>query len=125
MNDRSSSEGSTSADKLIAGAKVRAEASPVPEEWGYRITLDEGEHFAGRWRGEAVDELNETRRIFLFWDQDDERCFSRTYAVLARSKSRSSSRNDDLADLNMPRTSPAETGRLRLGDFKRPEEKTI
>jgi hypothetical protein len=69
---------------LIGRAKERAEASPVPDEWGYRIVLDEGEHFAGRWRGETVDELNDNRRIFLFWDPDGERCFSRTYAALAR-----------------------------------------
>ena len=76
-------------DELIARARERAETSPVPEEWGYRIKLEEGDHFAGRWRGETVDDKNtdddgKPKRIFLFWDGDDAACFSRTYAALAR-----------------------------------------
>jgi hypothetical protein len=69
---------------LLSRTKERAEASPVPEEWGYRVQLDEGEHFIGRWRGETIDEANENRRIFLLWDEDCEPCFSRFYAALGR-----------------------------------------
>jgi hypothetical protein len=65
-------------------ARQRAEISPIPDEWGYRIALDEGEHFVGRWHGETVDEQNDNRRVFLFWDQQGQRCFSRFYVALAR-----------------------------------------
>jgi hypothetical protein len=71
-------------DDLLARAKERAEASPIPEDWGYRITLEEGDHFVGRWRGETVDEQNDRRRVFLFWNEAGEKCFSRFYAALGR-----------------------------------------
>lgn len=71
-------------DDLIARAKERAEATPIPDGWGYRIVLEEGEAFVGRWRGQTTDEANENRQIFLFWDEAGEQCFSRTYAALAR-----------------------------------------
>jgi hypothetical protein len=69
---------------LIARAKQRAESGGIDENWGYRIKLDPGDSFVGRWRGETVDEQNENRRVFLFWDEDGERCFSRHYAALGR-----------------------------------------
>jgi hypothetical protein len=71
---------------LLARAKERAESSPtpIPDEWGYRLALDEGEYFNGRWRGETVDEENNNRRVFLLWDQEGQRCFSRFYVALAR-----------------------------------------
>ena len=71
-------------DDLIARAKTRAESPATPEEWGYRVTLDEGESFVGRWRGRTVDEDNENRSIYLFWDESGEQCFSRQYASLER-----------------------------------------
>ena len=71
-------------DELIARAKERAETTPTPEEWGYRITLEEGESFVGRWRGQTVDEDNSNRSIYLFWDESSEWCFSRSYASLDR-----------------------------------------
>jgi hypothetical protein len=71
-------------DELIAAAKARAEAPPAPEEWGYRVALEEEETFVGRWRGETVDEDNENRRIFLVWDEAGEPAFFRYYASLGR-----------------------------------------
>jgi hypothetical protein len=70
-------------DDLIARARARAEALPVPEGWGYRIVLDEGEVFVGRWRGETTNEDN-GRRIYLLWDEDDQPCYSRDYTALGR-----------------------------------------
>lgn len=71
-------------DDLIARATERAEAPAIPEDWGYRVALEEGESFVGRWRGDSTDELNNNRRIHLLWDQDGQRCFSRSYAALDR-----------------------------------------
>jgi hypothetical protein len=71
-------------DRLLELARQRAESSPVPAEWGYRVALDEAEYFVGRWRGETVDEENNNRRVFLFWDQQGQRCFCRFYVALAR-----------------------------------------
>ena len=71
-------------DDLIARAKERTEASPTPEEWGYRIALENGDHYLGRWRGDAVDENNSNGPIYLAWDQDGEPCYSRHYAALER-----------------------------------------
>jgi hypothetical protein len=71
-------------DDLILRAKERAETTPAPNDWGYRLILDPGDGFVGRWRGETTDLGNEGRRIFLFWDADGERCFSRFYAALGR-----------------------------------------
>jgi hypothetical protein len=76
----------TTLNDLVARAKERAESSPtpIPFAWGYRLVLDEGEYFDGRWRGETVDEHNNNRRVFLFWDQQGQNCFSRFYVALAR-----------------------------------------
>jgi hypothetical protein len=71
-------------DELIARAKERSEASPVPEEWGYRIKLEPNDVFTGRWRGEVADEQNDNRRVFLLWDEAGEKAFSRFYAALGR-----------------------------------------
>jgi hypothetical protein len=71
-------------DGLVARAKERAEGSPVPEEFGYRLVLNEHEHFVGRWRGETIDEANGDRAVYLLWDADDQPCFSRHYAALGR-----------------------------------------
>jgi hypothetical protein len=71
-------------DDLIARAKERAETPPTPEEWGYRVQIEEGESFVGRWHTETVDEDNNNRPIYLFWDESGEPCFSRHYASLER-----------------------------------------
>jgi hypothetical protein len=76
--------------ELIARAKERAESSPTLGSWGYRIALDPQDVFVGRWRGETTDEDNDDRRIFLFWDQDGQPCFSRFYAALGREIDRAS-----------------------------------
>jgi hypothetical protein len=75
-------------DDLIARAKERAEGPPVPEEWGYRVTLEEGESFVGRWRERTVDVDNEDRPIYLLWDAEGAECFSRHYASLERELTR-------------------------------------
>jgi hypothetical protein len=77
----------TARDDLISRARERAEAPPIPEEWGYRIALEEGESFVGRWRDRTVDEDND-RPIYLFWDESGEPCFSRHYASLERELNR-------------------------------------
>src|SRR5262245_34622041 len=75
----------TGHDDLLTRAQERAESKPIPVEWGsYRIQLDEGDSFIGRWRGSATDELNDDRPIYLFWDENEEPCFSRSYAALTR-----------------------------------------
>jgi hypothetical protein len=78
-----------SRDDLLARARGRAEVSPVPDGWGYRVVLEEGDWFYGRWRGETIDEHStddngNPRRIFLLWDEHDRLCFSRYYAALGR-----------------------------------------
>jgi hypothetical protein len=75
-------------DDLIQRAKERAETPPTPEEWGYRIQIEEGGSFAGRWHTETVDEDNNNRPIYLFWDEDGEACFHRHYASLERELAR-------------------------------------
>jgi len=72
-------------DDLFAQARERAATKATPEDWGRRITeLDEEESgFTGRWRGESVDEEN-GRPVYLFWDDDGARCFSRYYTSLGR-----------------------------------------
>ena len=37
----------TGRDELIARAQDRAETKPSPEEWDYRVVLNEGETFVG------------------------------------------------------------------------------
>ena len=71
-------------DQLIAAATERADTTPIPQDWGYRVALEPGDSFVGRWRGETVDEEHEGRRIFLPVDEDDQPCFSRFYAALGR-----------------------------------------
>ena len=70
-------------DDLVARARERAEQT-TPDDWGHRITLEEGEHFLGRWRGETTDAANENRRVYLLWDEDDQPCYSRHYVALGR-----------------------------------------
>jgi hypothetical protein len=55
-------------------------------EWGYRVTLETGEHFEGRWRGETIATGGDygDQRLFLLWDRDGQECYVRGYAALAR-----------------------------------------
>ncbi len=69
-------------DELIARAEEDEQTPLVDPTWGYRISLEPGETFVGRWRGLTVDEANENRPVYLFWDEAGERCFSRHYASL-------------------------------------------
>jgi hypothetical protein len=71
-------------DELIRRAQERATSLPTPEEWGYRVVLDEGDAFVGRWRGKTTDPDNADRRVFLCWDEDGGSCFHRLYASLGR-----------------------------------------
>ena len=71
-------------DDLIGRARDRAETAPTHSQLGYRVAVDENEHFSGRWRGETADPDNEDRRVYLLWDVNGQRCFSRTYTALAR-----------------------------------------
>jgi len=74
----------TDHDDLVTRAKERAESKAIPDEWGYRVALEEEEAFLGRWRGDAVDEANDDRPIHLLWDEEGQLCFSRHYAALER-----------------------------------------
>lgn len=85
MNETVSNSGR---DELIARAKERAEGTPTPEEWGYRITLEEGESFVGSWKDRTVDEDHDDRPVYLFLDEAGEDCFSRHYASLERELTR-------------------------------------
>jgi hypothetical protein len=76
-------------DELIARARERADTPAVPVEWGYRVVLDNEEEFVGRWRGETTDPDNadqqgNPRAVYLLWDEQNEPCYSRTYAALGR-----------------------------------------
>jgi hypothetical protein len=76
-------------DGLLDLARERAESSPIPADWGYRLVLEVGESFQGRWRGEVedpdnVDDRGKPRRVFLLWDGDGEPAFVRSYSSLAR-----------------------------------------
>jgi hypothetical protein len=73
-----------SRNDLVARARERANAPLQPEAWGYRVGLDPGDVFAGRWRGETIDEANNNRRVYLLWDDDDEPCWHRHYTALGR-----------------------------------------
>jgi len=76
---------------LMARARERAEAQGQggSDDWGYRLALEEGGEFLGRFRGETTDPNNadqngNPRRIFLLWDEHNQRCYSRSYAALNR-----------------------------------------
>lgn len=72
-------------DDLLARARDRAaQTAATPDEWGYRVQLEPGDTFVGRWCGETTDLGNDGRRVFLLWDSDGEACYSRFYAALGR-----------------------------------------
>jgi hypothetical protein len=70
-------------DDMNERALAQANAGPDSGENGYRIHLDVGQTFQGRYRGETVDAQFD-RAIFLFWDRDDQTCYMREYASLRR-----------------------------------------
>ena len=77
----------TDSRELLARARERADAPPTPAEWGSRVALEEQESFCGRWRGETVDEDNDSRPIYLLWGEGGS---SATRAHMWRSRARSS-----------------------------------
>jgi len=54
--------------------------------WGYRIALEEGEAFSGRFRGEELVTGGEygDQTLYLFWDGDGVNCYMRGHASLVR-----------------------------------------
>lgn len=71
-------------DSLIDRARQNANENDAGE-WGYRVELDIGAAFEGRYRGETTtsSEYGE-QRVFLFWDRDGALCFMYGKARLAR-----------------------------------------
>jgi hypothetical protein len=69
------------AERAQANASERDDS-----EWGYKLTLDPGATFEGRWRGETMATGGEygNQRVFLFWDRDGALCFMYGKARLAR-----------------------------------------
>lgn len=62
-------------DDLLNEARERAEQADGGG-WGYRVTLDEGASFRGRWRGqETTDGMNGPQPVYLLWDKDGAECF--------------------------------------------------
>jgi hypothetical protein len=54
-------------------------------EWGYRVELDVGASFEGRYRGETTTTSDYgEQRVFLFWDRDGALCFMYGKTRLAR-----------------------------------------
>jgi hypothetical protein len=70
-------------DDLVAKAKARADAGGLDESWGELVDLDEDESFVGRYRGLTADPQND-RPIHLFWGENGELRWSRSYAALDR-----------------------------------------
>lgn len=63
-------------EDLLNEARDRAEQSGDGGGWGYRITLDEGASWQGRWRGqETTDGMNGPQPVYLLWDGDGALCF--------------------------------------------------
>src|SRR5262245_13765220 len=63
-------------DDLLNEARERA-AQEDAGGWGYRVTLDEGASFQGRFRGQETTSSPEygDQPVFLFWDGDGATCF--------------------------------------------------
>jgi hypothetical protein len=53
---------------LVRRAQERAAGQTVPGHFGYRVALDEGEVFSGRWRRRETDPLTD-RPVYLLWDE--------------------------------------------------------
>lgn len=63
-------------DDLLNEARERAEQGDGGG-WGYRVTIDEGGSFQGRYRGSETTSSVEygDQPVFLFWDGDGAVCF--------------------------------------------------
>ena len=62
-------------DELLNQARENA-AERDENEWGYRIALEVGDSFMGRWRGETVTPTDYGEQpVYLFWDGEDALCF--------------------------------------------------
>lgn len=57
--------------------RARENASARDEnEWGYRVTLEPGDSFSGRWRGETMTSGDYgEQRVYLLWDHDGQECY--------------------------------------------------
>ena len=55
-------------------------------EWGYRVALEVGETFEGRYRGTELATGGDygDQTLFLFWDRDGASCYMRGHASLVR-----------------------------------------
>lgn len=67
-------------------ALAKAEEGPGGGEWGYRVTLEVGETFVGRYRGETVATGGDygDQTLYLLWDKDGAKCYMRGHASLKR-----------------------------------------
>jgi hypothetical protein len=62
-------------DELLNQATENASARD-DGEWGYRITLEPGDRFLGRWRGETATSGDFGEQpVYLLWDRDGQDCF--------------------------------------------------
>jgi hypothetical protein len=77
-------------DEMLQAAKQRAgeldEGFEIPAHWGELLELDEdGGEFFGRYLGKDVDKSKDPpREVFLFLDENGERCWSRYYFRLGQ-----------------------------------------
>jgi hypothetical protein len=77
-------------DEMLLAAKQRVaelgEGFEIPPHWGELLELDEdGGEFFGRYLGKDVDKSKDpAREVFLFLDEDGERCWSRYYFRLGQ-----------------------------------------
>lgn len=55
-------------------------------EWGYRVALEVGETFEGRYRGTELATGGDygDQTLYLFWDHDGASCYMRGHASLVR-----------------------------------------
>lgn len=65
-------------DLLERAKQASLGGQQTSEDWGEPVELEEdGGSFYGRFRGEAMDTLND-RRVFLFWDEQGHRRYMRS-----------------------------------------------
>jgi hypothetical protein len=62
-------------DDLLNRARESA-SEKLDDEWGYKVALEVGDSFLGRWRGETthVGDYGEDA-VYLFWDRDGVECY--------------------------------------------------
>ena len=73
----------------MSSLEERARANALENDlggWGYRVALEVGEGFQGRYRGSEVATGGEygDQTLFLFWDQNAQTCYMRGHASLVR-----------------------------------------